>query len=152
LFFKKRVFDPNPEIKVLQKCFYTYHRVGEDEINPLVKLWRITDVLHARTRQHVPKSRLPTRTDEPHAPSSLDNVQLNQVDPPRPQPVSRHSSNPAQSLATSSDQSSPTSAHATPAIIPHGCDMSSMVGPVGLRVCHVIILRFDPVPRRHYFI
>ena len=55
------MFDPNPEIKVLKTCFWTHHRVGEDETNPLVKPRRRTDVLHALTRRHQDCPRAPTR-------------------------------------------------------------------------------------------
>jgi len=86
LFLTKRVFDPNSKIKVLQTCFLTYHRVEDNQKNPLLKTRRRTDVLHARTRPHAPTSRLPTRTNAPyafHAPSSPGFCKTGRADPPR---------------------------------------------------------------------
>ena len=42
--WKRMVFDSNPKIKVLKTCFWIYHCVGKNEINPLVKLRRRTDM------------------------------------------------------------------------------------------------------------
>jgi hypothetical protein len=125
LFLKKRVFDPNSKIKVLKTCFLTYHRVEEEDTNPLVKTrWR-TDVLHDHTRQHAPTTALPTRAYTHHSSSSPY-----RVDPPRQPPVSSHANNYAKSFDTSSDQSVDTSTYATPATITSAFSTSAKGGPV----------------------
>jgi len=124
------VFDPNSKIKVLKTCFLTYHRVEEEDTNPLVKTRRRTDVLHDRTRQHASTTALPTRAYTHHSSSSPEFLQLNRVDPPRQPPVSSHANNYAKSFDMSSDQSVDTSAYATPATITSAFSTSAKGGPV----------------------
>jgi hypothetical protein len=61
------VFDFCSKMKVVKIMFWPYHCVEEEEMKPLVKTAQNSDVGHARTRQHAPERRLPTRTNAPHA-------------------------------------------------------------------------------------
>ena len=152
-FLKKRVFDPNLEIKVLKTCFWTYHRVGEDEEDPLVKLRRRTDVLHARTRR---------RHDCPRAQRATRSffARLSTTEPGWPA-MSSASQEPQQQFRTVTRHVTwPVSVHVSSChvIDKHARFWHVIKGGPDVLTClpchhyHVNILSIDPVCRKHYFI
>jgi hypothetical protein len=75
----KMVFDFCPKIKVVKMVFWSYHHVEEEETSTLVKTTQNLDIENGRTRHHAPARRLSTRTDTPHAFSSLGWADLTRI-------------------------------------------------------------------------